>query len=70
MINDFIFRSHAGSLLKVDGIVGPKTIAGIEQYQRRKALAVDGRINPNGQTFNSLKGSLLDGIRQGIVLPR
>lgn len=69
MLNDSIFRSHAGNLLKLDGAIGPKTTAAIEQHQKRKGLKVDGRINPNGQTFNSLKTSLLDSITKGIVLP-
>jgi hypothetical protein len=69
MLNDSIFHDRAGNLLKLDGIVGPKTISAIEQYQTRKSLKVDGRITPNGQTFSSLKTSLLGAIGRGFKLP-
>lgn len=45
--------------LKVDGKVGPKTIAAIKLYQQtRKLRVVDGRIDPCGATISSL-GSVL-----------
>ena len=41
-------------LLKVDGLVGPKTIACIRKYQASNALPTDGRVDPRGLTIQSL----------------
>jgi hypothetical protein len=43
-------------VLKVDGIVGPRTISTIEEYQRRKVASIrpDGRVDPGGKTFQAL----------------
>lgn len=49
-----IFLKSGGTLLKVDGIAGPKTIGAIEQFQRRNGLATDGRADPNGRTITLL----------------
>ena len=43
--------------LKVDGIVGPLTIAAIEKYQRRQIGRADGRVDPDGPTIHALNGS-------------
>ena len=42
--------------LKVDGVVGTKTIAAIEEFQRRIVLMLkpDGRVDPGGKTINLL----------------
>jgi hypothetical protein len=44
--------------LAVDGICGPKTIAAIQEYQRRNLHMnpPDGRVDPGGPTFRSLTG--------------
>jgi hypothetical protein len=46
-------------LLGVDGIVGPKTIAAIESFQRRVVgmSLPDGRIDPSGRTWTHLIGA-------------
>jgi hypothetical protein len=46
---------EGGAPLAVDGRVGPKTIAAITDYQRRRRLPVaDGRVDVAGATFRSL----------------
>ena len=42
--------------LTVDGIVGPKTIAAIEDFQRRVLSMIhpDGRVDPDGPTLRAL----------------
>ncbi len=39
-----------------DGIVGPRTTAGIEAFQKRFLTSVDGRVDPLGRTFRELNG--------------
>lgn len=43
--------------LKVDGVVGPLTIAAIEKYQRRQIGRADGRVDPDGPTIRALNGA-------------
>ena len=40
--------------LKVDGIVGPKTIAEIRRFQQTHGTVVDARIDPTGRTLIAL----------------
>ena len=42
--------------LTLDGIVGPKTIAAIEAFQRRvlSTIQPDGRVDPDGPTVRAL----------------
>jgi peptidoglycan hydrolase-like protein with peptidoglycan-binding domain len=42
--------------LKVDGLVGPRTIAAIEDFQRRvvRMARPDGRVDPGGRTLAAL----------------
>ncbi|MEV5493461.1 peptidoglycan-binding domain-containing protein [Streptomyces bobili] len=49
-------RIAAGHVpLDVDGLVGPKTIAAISDFQQQNpGLPVDGRIDPTGPTFTRL----------------
>lgn len=41
--------------IKVDGIVGPKTIAAIMDFQKAKTGWVDGRVDPAGKTLRTLE---------------
>ncbi|MBL8213603.1 MAG: hypothetical protein JNK87_22990 [Bryobacterales bacterium] len=51
-----LFRQqHNLPLLKVDGIVGPKTIAAITNFQQSYTRIVDGRIDPHGPTLQALE---------------
>src|SRR5436309_1623545 len=40
--------------LKVDGIVGPKTLRAIVEFQENFCQVVDGRVDPNKTTINML----------------
>ncbi len=42
--------------LAIDGAVGPKTIAAIENFQRKNGGACDGRVDPGGGTLRALQG--------------
>jgi hypothetical protein len=41
--------------LKVDGIVGPKTLKAIEEFQRAKTVFHDDRVDPDGPTVKALE---------------
>jgi hypothetical protein len=43
--------------LAVDGIVGPKTLAAINAYQRQHLGFSDGRVDPHGPTIRALNGN-------------
>jgi peptidoglycan hydrolase-like protein with peptidoglycan-binding domain len=45
--------------LAVDGLMGPRTIAAIENFQKSavKMANPDGRVDPGGKTFNALAGN-------------
>jgi hypothetical protein len=42
-------------MLAVDGIVGPKTLAAIRNFQTAQAGIVDGRVDPAGRTIKALR---------------
>lgn len=46
--------------LKVDGIIGPLTVAAIRRYQQARTGIVDGRIDVRGPTIKSLVTTLND----------
>lgn len=56
--------------LQIDGVVGPKTISAIEEFQRRvlHMQRPDGRIDPLGQTLRKLDSSKNLGASQGSSL--
>jgi len=54
LLNDSRARNAEGPLLSVDGIVGPKTIAAITDFQRRHSGVADGRVDTNGPTIQAL----------------
>jgi peptidoglycan hydrolase-like protein with peptidoglycan-binding domain len=47
--------------LRVDGVVGPRTVAAIEAYQSRivRMELPDGKVDPNGTTLKSLSSAKL-----------
>lgn len=51
-------RMPTAAALAEDGTIGPKTIAAIEEFQRRvvKMSNPDGRVDPNGATLRALAG--------------
>lgn len=54
LLNDARARSAQAPMLIVDGIVGPKTIAAITDFQRRHSGVADGRVDTNGPTIRAL----------------
>jgi peptidoglycan hydrolase-like protein with peptidoglycan-binding domain len=52
LLNDYI--DDPTRLLKVDGIVGPKTLAAIRDFQTNATGVVDGRVDPNGPAIKKL----------------
>jgi peptidoglycan hydrolase-like protein with peptidoglycan-binding domain len=53
LLNDSLAKERR-ILLKVDGIVGPKTIAAITAFQKGNTSVADGRIDPLGPTITQL----------------
>jgi len=50
-----VVRKRAGAVpLAVDGIVGPKTLAAISEFQQSNSLVVDGRVDPGNATIRML----------------
>ncbi|MEZ4314658.1 MAG: T6SS effector amidase Tae4 family protein, partial [Polyangiaceae bacterium] len=39
-----------------DGVMGPRTLQGILDFQRRFLKVADGRVDPNGRTWRELHG--------------
>jgi peptidoglycan hydrolase-like protein with peptidoglycan-binding domain len=49
-------RRSGAEPLAVDGIVGPKTLAAIREFQQSNSLVVDGRVDPGQATISLLNG--------------
>ncbi|WP_328876144.1 hypothetical protein OHT76_42045 [Streptomyces sp. NBC_00287] len=62
-----VFRAERGqTLLDLDGLVGPKTIGAIEEYQTVVTGIVDGRVDPGAQAITALEeqtAGVLDELR-------
>jgi peptidoglycan hydrolase-like protein with peptidoglycan-binding domain len=62
--------------LKVDGIVGPKTLAAILAFQKRFCKVADGRVDANKQTIRTLNAmaeplpSFNNGSKYFVILDR
>ncbi|WP_207480963.1 peptidoglycan-binding domain-containing protein [Arenibaculum pallidiluteum] len=65
LLNDWLGGEHK-TLLKVDGIAGPKTEAAILAFQKAKTKVVDGRIDPQGPTIKALAALHLKALLSGI----
>jgi peptidoglycan hydrolase-like protein with peptidoglycan-binding domain len=54
--------------LKVDGLVGPKTIQAIREFQERFCKIVDGRVDPYQETIQKLNeiGGHLSRLNDGV----
>jgi hypothetical protein len=56
-----VFRAeHGGVPLTLDGIVGPKTISAISEFQTAVTGAVDGRVDPGGPAITALEAQIAD----------
>jgi hypothetical protein len=62
-----IFRAeHGSTALDLDGLVGPKTIGAIEEFQTAVTGVVDGRVDPGAQAITALEAqtaAVLDELR-------
>jgi peptidoglycan hydrolase-like protein with peptidoglycan-binding domain len=47
-------KGDGDELLAVDGIVGPKTLAAIREFQQKNCTVVDGRVDPGHETIRLL----------------
>jgi peptidoglycan hydrolase-like protein with peptidoglycan-binding domain len=61
--------NDAGAGLTVDGLVGPKTIGAIEQFQQRSGIGADGRVDPGGATLRALVAAFWSTLNAGITVP-
>jgi len=61
LLNDWLARENQ-PLLKVDGIVGPKTTGAILAFQKKSLPIADGRIDPSGPTIQALFKSHIEGL--------
>lgn len=52
-------RLQTSAAIQEDGLVGPKTIAAIEEFQKRvvRMSMPDGRVDPGGATFRALSNT-------------
>jgi len=61
LLNDWLAREKQ-TLLKVDGIAGPKTNGAIAAFQRKHLPVADSRVDPAGPTIQALFQSHLEGL--------
>lgn len=56
MLLNFVRRDRGvpRDQLDVDGVLGPKTLAAIKEFQKRFCRVVDGRVEPNHETLTQL----------------
>jgi peptidoglycan hydrolase-like protein with peptidoglycan-binding domain len=64
-----VAHARESPMLMVDGVVGPKTIAAIESFQRSFGLPVDGRIDANGPSIRKLADQFVATIAHGLIRP-
>lgn len=66
MLNDWLGR-QGKTLLKVDGLVGPKTSAAILSFQKANGTVADGRVDPAGPTIRKLISLHLANLAGGLL---
>jgi hypothetical protein len=54
LLNIFLDK-RKGTALQLDGLIGPKTITTIEEFQRFENCICDGRVDPHGTTIARLE---------------
>lgn len=69
LLNDYLAK-EGQTQLKVDGLVGPKTLGAITAFQKRSVGIADGRVDPMGPTINALFNRHLAGLLDMIDLSR
>jgi peptidoglycan hydrolase-like protein with peptidoglycan-binding domain len=69
MLNEWLGKAKQ-PLLKMDGLVGPKTIGAITAFQRSHGITADGRADASGRTINALFQEHLVGLQGMLDLSR
>jgi peptidoglycan hydrolase-like protein with peptidoglycan-binding domain len=64
LLNDDI--AQASTPLKVDGLMGPKTLAAIKAFQARATGGSDGRFDPNGPAIKKLADQHIKNVISGL----
>ena|SRR5215510_15787094 len=69
LLNDWLAKT--GQIqLKVDGMVGPKTLGAISSFQKKNTSSRDGRVDVDGPTIQALLNVHLAGLLTSIDLSR
>lgn len=66
LLNNWLASSRQDPL-RLDGLVGPKTIKAISSFQRESQLAPDGRIDPHGPTIKALIALQFEQLYKGVA---
>jgi peptidoglycan hydrolase-like protein with peptidoglycan-binding domain len=69
LLNDWLTKDNS-TQLKVDGIVGSKTIHAISSFQKRNAIVVDSRVDVMGPTARELFNQHLAGLLKMLNVSR
>lgn len=69
LLNDWLSRTQQ-TQLKMDGIVGPKTLGAISSFQKNHALGTDGRVDPMGPTIQVMFQEHIAGLQVMIDVSR
>jgi peptidoglycan hydrolase-like protein with peptidoglycan-binding domain len=69
LLNEWLANTGQ-SQLKVDGLVGPKTLSAITAFQKKNTLSLDGRLGVGGPTINALFNQHLAGLLTSIDFSR
>jgi peptidoglycan hydrolase-like protein with peptidoglycan-binding domain len=67
LLNDWLAKAGQ-TQLKVDGLVGPKTIGAITSFQKANSATTDGRVDVGGKTINALFNQHLSRLLSAIDL--
>lgn len=67
LLNDWLMKTGQ-TQLKVDGLIGPKTIGAITSFQKASGATTDGRVDVGGKTINALFNQHLSRILGAIDL--
>ncbi len=66
LLNDWLGRKKK-PLLKVDGLVGPKTLGAIKEFQSTNGLIADGRVDRSGMALKKMIALQFAGIAAGLI---
>jgi peptidoglycan hydrolase-like protein with peptidoglycan-binding domain len=66
LLNDWL-AIRGGTILKVDGLAGPKTVGAVELFQRLSGCVTDGRVDSTGQTLRRLVNGCIERLAKNMV---